>query len=78
MVRGLLVVSTNHFFFHKRLIPFFILGEIDLMESRGNGPDYSAQYVEHLVLPFRYRRSSVFTGESTTFEDRSTGVPCHG
>ncbi len=44
-------------------------GEIDIMEARGNGPTYPAQYV---FLPFRSAldRDSLFAEASTTFEDR--------
>lgn len=78
MARGRLAVSSFHSSFRMWLNSFFISGEIDIMESRGNAPTYSGQYVELIVLPFRQRRSSVFTEVSTSFEDHSTGVPCRG
>jgi hypothetical protein len=33
--------------------PWPLSGEIDIMESRGNGVEYAGQYVERLFLPFR-------------------------
>jgi hypothetical protein len=51
-----------------------ISGEIDIMEARGNGPAYPAQYALHFFIYFPvsalFDRDCLFAEASTTFEDR--------
>ena len=67
---GLSVVSVNLLEMGQRRALTYISGEIDIMEARGNGPAYPAQYAE-LSLTFHYAifdRGCRFPGASTTFE----------
>jgi hypothetical protein len=55
--------------------PSSFSGEIDIMEARGNGPTYPAQYVDQntsLVFLFLvpFLTEAVFAEASTMFEDR--------
>jgi hypothetical protein len=54
MVPGLLVVSRNGSFLRMCLYASPVSGEIDIMEARGNGPAYPAQYAERLMIPLRF------------------------
>ena len=61
MVLGLSVVSANPLFWPRACLDASpISGEIDIMEARGNGPAYPAQYAEtSLHTPFHHFRSAL-------------------
>ena len=72
MVLGLSVVSVNLLEMGQRRALTHISGEIDIMEARGNGPTYPAQYAELPItsVPRFLTGDRLFAEASTTFEDR--------
>jgi hypothetical protein len=74
---GLLVVSfskgfPHHYSGRALIAPSSISGEIDIMEARGNGPSYPAQYgPTHLFcFSISFLTAAIFAEASTMFEDR--------
>ena len=47
-----------------------ISGEIDIMEARGNGPEYPAQYADSFIDSVPLLTETVLSEAPTMFEDR--------